>query len=203
MALFCWLQSSFTTTPFSVFAGAFPVQDTRFHVCVCFCVHKSIVLPLSFCTWSGLPTCLSPSKSPSSNKKKPSTASKIGLAGSSNFALPFCLCSSPYLYLQLQSKREMFFKSESNSPSGPPPNPPVLGNLNLANNNVVVSVVVCLLPRAHFFYCCCCSEQSEQSGGARHFFFLSFFLEYVWASASRMLMSPRESSTRDANLMPN
>lgn len=37
----------------------------------------------------------------------------------------------------LQSKREMFFKSESNSPSGPPPNPPVLGNLNLANNNVV------------------------------------------------------------------
>ncbi|XP_062710299.1 septin-7 isoform X6 [Aedes albopictus] len=38
---------------------------------------------------------------------------------------------------KLQSKREMFFKSESNSPSGPPPNPPVLGNLNLANNNVV------------------------------------------------------------------
>ncbi|XP_058832825.1 septin-7 isoform X2 [Topomyia yanbarensis] len=38
---------------------------------------------------------------------------------------------------KLQSKREMFFKSESNSPSGPPPNPPVLSNLNLANNNVV------------------------------------------------------------------
>ncbi|KXJ84509.1 hypothetical protein RP20_CCG012963 [Aedes albopictus] len=38
---------------------------------------------------------------------------------------------------KLQSKREMFFKSESNNPSGPPPNPPVLGNLNLANNNVV------------------------------------------------------------------
>ncbi|XP_055537368.1 septin-7 isoform X2 [Wyeomyia smithii] len=38
---------------------------------------------------------------------------------------------------KLQSKREMFFKSESNSPSGPPPNPPVLSNLNLANNNIV------------------------------------------------------------------
>ncbi|XP_055629443.1 septin-7 isoform X3 [Toxorhynchites rutilus septentrionalis] len=38
---------------------------------------------------------------------------------------------------KLQSKREMFFKSESNSPSGPPPNPPVSSNLNLTNNNVV------------------------------------------------------------------
>uniref|UniRef100_A0A182P3N0 Septin-type G domain-containing protein n=1 Tax=Anopheles epiroticus TaxID=199890 RepID=A0A182P3N0_9DIPT len=38
----------------------------------------------------------------------------------------------------LASKREMFFKSESNSPSGPPPNPPVgLNSLNLANNNVI------------------------------------------------------------------
>uniref|UniRef100_A0A182NHI4 Septin-type G domain-containing protein n=1 Tax=Anopheles dirus TaxID=7168 RepID=A0A182NHI4_9DIPT len=39
---------------------------------------------------------------------------------------------------KLATKREMFFKSESNSPSGPPPNPPVgLNNLNLANNNVI------------------------------------------------------------------
>ncbi|XP_052861351.1 septin-7 [Anopheles cruzii] len=40
---------------------------------------------------------------------------------------------------KLATKREMFFKSESNSPSGPPPNPPVAGlnNLNLANNNVI------------------------------------------------------------------
>ncbi|XP_035911882.1 septin-7 isoform X10 [Anopheles stephensi] len=38
----------------------------------------------------------------------------------------------------LATKREMFFKSESNSPSGPPPNPPVgLNSLNLANNNVI------------------------------------------------------------------
>lgn len=137
-------------------------------------------------------------KAPPRVKKKPSTASKIGLAGSSNFALPFCLCSSPNLYLQLQSKREMFFKSESNSPSGPPPNPPVLGNLNLANNNVVVSVVVCLLPRAHFFYCCCCSEQSEQSGGARHFFFfLSFWsmfgqvLQGCWCPHARVALVMR------------
>ncbi|XP_035911873.1 septin-7 isoform X2 [Anopheles stephensi] len=39
---------------------------------------------------------------------------------------------------KLATKREMFFKSESNSPSGPPPNPPVgLNSLNLANNNVI------------------------------------------------------------------
>uniref|UniRef100_A0AAG5DAT4 Septin-type G domain-containing protein n=1 Tax=Anopheles atroparvus TaxID=41427 RepID=A0AAG5DAT4_ANOAO len=39
---------------------------------------------------------------------------------------------------KLATKREMFFKSESNSPSGPPPNPPVgLINLNMANNNVI------------------------------------------------------------------
>ena len=29
---------------------------------------------------------------------------------------------------QLQSKREMFFKGEAQSPSGPPPNPPTLIN---------------------------------------------------------------------------
>uniref|UniRef100_A0A2M4CM46 Putative septins p-loop gtpase n=1 Tax=Anopheles darlingi TaxID=43151 RepID=A0A2M4CM46_ANODA len=41
---------------------------------------------------------------------------------------------------KLASKREMFFKSESNSPSGPPPNPPVgMNNLNLANNNVILN----------------------------------------------------------------